>query len=1130
MKRSIYKLALGAIVIVASLSLIPAKLFAVDVSTVSNIDFPGNPGDTLSLVASGDVNGDSIQDLVFQSYSGNGTLYIIFGTSSQTLGTRPIATASNYNIRLDGGAIDFLLGIKVADVNGDGLGDLIINSPDSEYNGPSSGAIYILFSTFIDDFGTSTGNNLSLDTPADYNIRFDGAANDFIEGQVIGDINSDGDNDMLIGAIDATYGGTTSGSIYAVLSTLIDDYNGTNGNNLDFSTSTNYNIRYDSRIDGNAGLERSIAIGDINGDSLNDISIGAFLSDINGSDSGETFIIFSNLITAYGASTGNIVDLTNTSNYNIDYRGDASPADSSQLGYATFIGDVDGDSKGDLIIYSHNWIYVFASTLIDNYVSTGNNVIASTGSNFNLEIQSDGVLNDFYDDGFSIIHDVNGDGLNDLSISAALSDNNGVDSGSVFILFSSLIDNYTGGTGNILNIAISSSFNIRYDGENGSVTGLSGKPNTVGDVNTDGKDDLLMFGYQADTNGTDSGAIYENYSTLIDDAGTSTGNVFNLANSSSYSQRFDGAAGGDLIGGDVISFIGDFGVGDYNNDGLNDIAMSSQNANSFAGGVWVVMFQGSLITNLDSVLTAYLANDNSTDVSVTRQTAIQNIRVFKGSTPIAEVSVDFPANSFADKNWGSVSADTDTTLGKSFTNSLFTAEGVNGTVSLYIPITLSTAGGTVVICPNAFSLSEVSLLCPNRVEFANGQTQNVAGSSVTVTQENILGIIYWKATGNTAVGGISKAPVIVPPPAGVGSPGPTSFPTSFPTNSGGGRTIDTSEDLPVNTGKINPDIIDISMNILKNEAVRVAPEVLLGALAVAYIFSIGAITLGVFGLGGTHFGLDLFLNILRILGLLPKKRKQGYVYSTDSKNGISLALVDIIDARSNRYISSMITDFDGSYYEPYLEKGSYLFKARQAEYSFPTQNQRPAGLSVYDYYKGENVAVITDRVEQAIVVPMDQHEQWMTSQQGKDSTNIFWIQIINVLNWFVIPFWVLSVLVALTNPDTFNIIIAAFYTILILFRVKDLLKRPSLNGIVTNRMNGNPVHGAVVQLKDRDGQLIGISRSDKKGEYEFFVPRGKYSLFISSDGYISGEGIGSSIRQVNLGEIHSQDFNLTPVV
>src|SRR6185369_14688975 len=303
--RSYYKIVIPVILsILLIVNFFPFKLSAVDISTVSDIGFQGSAsGEYNGLRLLEDVNGDNIPDIINYQYSSNGSVFIVFGASTPVLGDRPFGTASSFNLRINGGVADSINNVYASDVNGDGMKDLILTSGSSNYGGSGAGSIYVIFSTLLDNFGTSTGNVLSLDTSTNYNIRYDGDVNYQLDTITEGDINSDGNTDLIISALGTTFGGPNSGSVFVILSTLVDNYS-TTGNNLSIATGGNYNIRYDSRTGAATGIAQK-AVGDVNGDGLNDFAIGAYQSSISNPNGGEAFVLFSALITAYGSTTGN---------------------------------------------------------------------------------------------------------------------------------------------------------------------------------------------------------------------------------------------------------------------------------------------------------------------------------------------------------------------------------------------------------------------------------------------------------------------------------------------------------------------------------------------------------------------------------------------------------------------------------------------------------------------------------------------------------------------------------------------------------------------------------------------------------------------------------------------------------
>ena len=135
---------------------------------------------------------------------------------------------------------------------------------------------------------------------------------------MIGDVNGDDTEDLVLGGVYADNNGTNTGSAWVFFSTLIDDETGT-GNNKYLATGTNYNIRYDgANTDSTPYLtfDGAIVTGDINGDGKGDLMLGAPNSDVPGTDAGSLYVMFSTLIDEV-TTTGVNKPLNVASNYNV---------------------------------------------------------------------------------------------------------------------------------------------------------------------------------------------------------------------------------------------------------------------------------------------------------------------------------------------------------------------------------------------------------------------------------------------------------------------------------------------------------------------------------------------------------------------------------------------------------------------------------------------------------------------------------------------------------------------------------------------------------------------------------------------------------------------------------------------
>src|SRR5262249_5636002 len=193
-----------------------------------------------SVSRAGVINGDGVEDLIIgASYADPndkdraGETYVVFG---RTIGFPAVFKLRSLDPAFggDGGAGFILRGVdprdfsgasvgSAGDVNGDGIDDLMIGAPEADPNSLNAGESYVVF-------GRTTG------FPADFELRSlypaaggDGSAGFILQGinfldysghfvTGAGDINGDGIDDLLIGALHA---GASAGESYLVFGRAI---------------------------------------------------------------------------------------------------------------------------------------------------------------------------------------------------------------------------------------------------------------------------------------------------------------------------------------------------------------------------------------------------------------------------------------------------------------------------------------------------------------------------------------------------------------------------------------------------------------------------------------------------------------------------------------------------------------------------------------------------------------------------------------------------------------------------------------------------------------------------------------------------------------------------------------------
>jgi Ca2+-binding RTX toxin-like protein len=465
---------------------------------------------------------------------------------------------------IQGDASGDYLGSSVSsagDVNGDGIDDLIVGAPWGDNGGSYAGEAYVIFGKAG---GLSDIDLSSLFASDGFIIQGD-TASDEAGGSVsfAGDVNGDGIDDLIVGASSGDYGASYVGEAYVIFGKT------TGFSNIDLSTlspAEGFIIGGDAAFD-RTGLSVS-SVGDVNGDGIDDLIVGAPRGDNGGRDAGEAYVIF-------GKTTGfSNIDLSTLSPANgFIIQGERA---SDWAGFSvSSAGDVNGDGIDDLIVGAPRGGNGGEAYVIFGKTTGFSNIaLAALSPADGFTIQGDAAGDNL---GWSVSSagDVNGDGIDDLIVGEPGGNDGGNYAGEAYVIFGRAAG--TRADIDLSTLSAGDGFTIQgdvaYNHAGFSVA-------SAGDINGDGIDDLIVGAPFGDYGANNTGEAY-----VIFGKTTGFSNIDLTSLSAADGFIIQGDAADDFAGKSVSS------AGDVNGDGIDDLIVGAPrggNGGSYAGEAYVI--------------------------------------------------------------------------------------------------------------------------------------------------------------------------------------------------------------------------------------------------------------------------------------------------------------------------------------------------------------------------------------------------------------------------------------------------------------------------------------------------------------------------------------------------------------
>ncbi|MEE8153532.1 MAG: integrin alpha [Phycisphaerales bacterium] len=394
---------------------------------LDDLDYFGN-----SLAYLGDLDGDGVGDLAVGAYydddgaHGAGAVWVLFLNTDGTVKSyqKISSTEGNFSGRLD--SYDYF-GRAVAslgDLDGDGVGDLAVSATFDDDGGPQHGAVWILF---LNTNGTVRSQQKISSTEGAFTGTLDHSDVFGTSIVLLGDLDGDGIGDLAVGAMRDDDGGTDRGAMWV----LFLNADGTVKSHQKISqTQGGFTGKLrDTDMFGQAAT----SLGDLDGDGVGDLVVGALGDDDAGTNRGAIWILLLN-------TDGTVKSHQKVSDTEGGFTGQLNDYDYFSVSMAS-PGDLDGDNVSDLAVgswrdddggdeeldYGAVWI-LFLNT--NGTVKSHQKINASEGG-------FTGQLNegDFFGKALTPLGDFNGDGINDLAVGAPWDDDGGEARGAVWTLF-----------------------------------------------------------------------------------------------------------------------------------------------------------------------------------------------------------------------------------------------------------------------------------------------------------------------------------------------------------------------------------------------------------------------------------------------------------------------------------------------------------------------------------------------------------------------------------------------------------------------------------------------------------------------------------------------------------------------
>ncbi len=273
------------------------------------------------------------------------------------------------------------------------------------------------------------------------------------------------------------------------------------------------------------------------------------------------------------------------------------------------------------------------------------------------------------------------------------------------------------------------------------------------------------------------------------------------------------------------------------------------------------------------------------------------------------------------------------------------------------------------------------------------------------------------------------------------------------------------------------------------------------------------------------------LNYLRFLFTQPllllrrrKREKWGLVYNAITKQPVDLAIIRLLDAKTNAVRQTRMSDAQGRF-AFLVPAGEYRLQVVKPPFIFPSQTlaKETIDVDLVDLYHGE-VIQATGSVTLTPNIPLDPVEvvdtpkevikkaRWRKAQQGVSIGGL-----------------AVGALAFILQPTLFvGGLAAAQVGLFFLFRRLAVPRKPKNWGIAYDATTRKPLGKAIVRIFDKKyNKLLETQLTDSDGKYAFFAGKNVYYVTADREGYERATSGDIDLTKESLGVVR-EPIALTP--